>query len=212
MNVAGVTCHAWSSEGLNEGHAHESEIPLATWLAERVYMFEQKAEDVAFLECTPRFPAQQKLTEVFGALGKVFAWTDGPEWHGWPHRRRRVLAVVVNTLTASWVGDTDVSVLKDEYAKLFFRQMVSTGKLLLQASDEERVAEMTAIAVGRKNNVTKSEAAELLDVGDLDSLATLTLPPGGIQRLRDWQELYHEKLAESPKLRAPMRCGSYCWW
>ena len=113
MNVAGVTCHAWSSEGLNEGSAHESEIPLAAWLAERVYMFEQKAEDVAFLECTPRFPAQQRLSEVFGALGKVFAWTDGPEWHGWPHRRRRVLAVVVNTLTASWVGDTDVSVLKD---------------------------------------------------------------------------------------------------
>ena len=85
--------------------------------------------------------------------------------------------------------------------------MVSTGKLLLQASDEERVAEMTAIAVGRKNNVTKSEVAELLDVGDLDSLATLTLPPGGIQRLRDWQELYHEKLAESPSCE-----HSYAMW
>lgn len=40
MNVAGVTCHAWSAEGSNEGQAHDSEIPLAVWMAERLHMFE----------------------------------------------------------------------------------------------------------------------------------------------------------------------------
>ena len=202
LNVAGVTCHAWSAEGLNEGSAHESEIPLAVWLAERVSMFESKSEDVAFVECTPRFPAQERLTQVFGELADVFAWTDGPEWHGWPHRRRRILAVVVNRLTASWVGETDLSLLKEDYGKRFYRQMVAAGDKLMQASEQDRIDEMTVLAVARKNNVTSAQDAALIAAGDLESLATLMLPPGGIQRLRDWQDVYHDKLQERPKLRA----------
>ncbi|CAE7239963.1 unnamed protein product [Symbiodinium sp. CCMP2456] len=202
MNVAGVTCHAWSSEGLLEGTAHESEIPLAVWLAERKFMFEECLEDVLFLECTPRFPAQDRLERVFGDSANVFAWQDGPEWHGWPHRRRRVLAVAVNKRTAAWVGETGLSTLQEQYARRFYRQMSSTGEMLMMASDEERIKEMTAIAVGRKNNVNAKDIAELVEKKDMDGLACLLFPPGGVKRLGEWQGLYMDKKIETPRLRA----------
>ncbi|CAE7249881.1 unnamed protein product [Symbiodinium sp. CCMP2592] len=219
INVAGVTCHAWSSEGLLEGTSHESEIPLAVWLTERKFMFEAELEDVAFLECTPRFPAQERLERVLGDSASVFAWHDGPEWHGWPHRRRRVLAVAVNKRTAAWVGETDLRTLQEEYARRFYRQMCSTGELLMLASDEERIREMTAIAVGRKNNVSTEAVAELVEKRDMDQLACLLFPPGGVRRLAEWQDVFLEKKAEAPRLRAFLcdvdhavgPCGGELW-
>ena len=202
LNVAGVTCHAWSCEGSNEGEAHESEIPLAVWTAERVARFERKEEDMAFLECTPKFPAKEKLGQAFGDLASVFAWIDGPEWHGWPHRRTRVLAAVVNTLTLDWHGAQDSDDLKEEYAGRFHRQMVAAGDLLLQASEEERVEEMMKIAVARKNNVTMDEMTQIVRSQDCDKLSSLVFPPGGIQRMQGWIQIYQEKLKETTKLRA----------
>eukprot|EP00435_Cladocopium_sp_Y103_P067844 s676_g30.t1 len=202
VNVAGVTCHAWSFEGLGEGEAHESEIPLAVWTAERVVRFERKEEDIAFLECAPKFPAKEKLQQPFGDLASVFAWVDGPEWHGWPHRRTRVLAAAVNNLTLDWHGSQDNDELQEEYARRFHRQMVSAGDLLLQADEKERIHEMMKIAVARKNNVTVGEMTQIVQSQDHDKLSSLVFPPGGIQRMNGWIQLYQEKLKETAKLRA----------
>ena len=196
MCSAGVTCHAWSAEGSAEGCAHESEVPLGIWIAERVHRFEECLEDVAFLECTPRFPAQSRLEKAFGSSAKVLAWVDGPQRHGWPHRRSRVLAVIVNLKTAEWLGPPDVASAKADYAARFYRQRVSHGAMLMQAGESERVCEMQALATGRKNNTDRSTIQQLVQSGDLEALAQLILPPGDISRLESWKELYNEKLAD----------------
>jgi hypothetical protein len=46
INVAGVTCCAWSSEGASEGRAHESDITHSIWMEERRARAEQLAEDI----------------------------------------------------------------------------------------------------------------------------------------------------------------------
>lgn len=199
---AGVTCHAWSAEGSNEGQAHDSEIPLAVWMAERLHMFETLKEDLAFLECTPRFPAQERLEALFGDKAHIFSWHDGPEWHGWPHRRKRVLAAIVNKATLEWHGSFDLDELKEQYAEKFYRQMVSPGDLLLQASEDERCREMMKLAIARKNNVTLEEMQDLVARKDLPRLSSLVFPPGGIQRLQGWMQLYKDKMKEGGKLRA----------
>ena len=204
VNVAGVTCHAYSAEGKNEGPGHESEIPLGVWLAERAFLFEKGAEDVAFVECTPRFPAQARLEAAFGDQAWVFSIVDGPELHGWPHRRRRVFGVAINKLTCHWYGAENNADLKADYAKRFYRQMASTGEVLLHATEEQRVDEMMRLAIARKNNVSRPEMQEIIDAGDDDKLQMLIMPPGGIQRVQDWTKLFLEKKAETPNLRAFM--------
>ena len=202
LNAAGVTCHAWSAEGSNAGASHDSEVPLAVWLAERVRMFELHAEDLAFVECTPRFPAQERLEQAFGSLAHVFSWNDGPEFHGWPHRRTRVLAVVVNKATVDWLGPTSLLDLQKDYSERFHRQTVVSGEMLMLAPDEERVEEMTALAHARKNNVQISEMSEIVRSGNLQKLSSLVLPAGGVRRLRDWQQVFEAKIAK-PDARKP---------
>ena len=202
INVAGVTCHAWSTEGSLEGSAHESEVPLSVWLAERVFMFENDMEDACFLECTPRFPAQRRLEEAFGSIGFVFSWVDAAEWHGWPNRRKRILACAVNRRTAVWHGDGSVLELQKDYGNRFYRQMASTGELLFQATSEDRLQEMVGLAVARKNNVNLDEMRQLMAAKDAPKIFSLLLPPGGIARMKDWMQLFQEKKRESPELRA----------
>ena len=206
LNAAGVTCHAWSAEGASAGAAHESEIPLAVWLAERVRMFEQNAEDIAYLECAPRFPAQARLEEAFGTLAKVFAWRDGPEWHGWPHRRNRVLAVAINNATVEWLGPSTLDEVKSDYGKRFYRQNIITGEMLMIASDDDRLEEMMVLARGRKHNVNKEELAEIVESGNFEKLSSLILPPGGVHRLKEWQDVFEQKVASSPNKPRPFLC------
>ncbi|CAE7871568.1 unnamed protein product [Symbiodinium necroappetens] len=202
INVAGVTCHAWSTEGSLEGNAHESEVPLSVWLAERVFMFENDMEDACFLECTPRFPAQRRLEDAFGDVAFVFSWVDAAEWHGWPNRRKRILACAVNKRTAVWHGDGSVLELQKDYSKRFYRQMAATGELLFQATTEDRLQEMVGLAVARKNNVSLAEMQQHLAARDAPKVFSLLLPPGGIVRMKDWMQLFQDKKRECPELRA----------
>eukprot|EP00971_Amphidinium_carterae_P082276 1626980-Amphidinium_carterae.1 len=68
IHVAGVSCTAWSHEGLQEQSAHASETILAAWIAERVHMLEQNHEDLIFVECTTQFPCQQRLEAAFSEV------------------------------------------------------------------------------------------------------------------------------------------------
>lgn len=201
INTAGVTCHAWSAEGKGEGAAHESEVPLGIWLAETVFLFEKEAQDVVFLECTPRFPAQERLTEIFKDLAFVFAWHDGPELHGWPHRRRRVLAALVSKKTMDWLGTSDLAELAKDYSERFHQPAGSDGSVLLQAPLEDRVREMHQLARGRKNNVSLEEMGKIMENKDLFELARLVLPPGGVERLGQWEQEYMEKAKQDPDLK-----------
>ena len=193
MNVAGITCHAWSGEGLQEGEAHESEMPLNAWLAERVFMMEALHEDVAFLECTPRFPAQERLQEAFKSAGvavTVVSVHDCPSFHGCPHRRKRVLAAVINNKTTQWLGHEELSSVQKEYSDLFRRQRMCDYRLLLQAPIEERVGEIWKMARKRRFNVDVNAVREMIDSQDLHSVARISFPPGAIERLRSWRQLF----------------------
>ena len=203
INTAGVTCHAWSSEGKGEGAAHESEIPLAVWLGETMYLFEQGAQDVVFLECTPRFPAQDRLASIFSKIAHVFSWHDGPELHGWPHRRRRVLAALISKETMEWLGSPSLIDLQADYKERFHRQMCADGSILLQASFEDRVQEMHTLAQLRKNNVSLEEMGNVMaDSNHGKEVARLTLPPGGIDRLAQWEQEFKDRRASDQSLSA----------
>ena len=157
------------------------------------------------VECTPRFPAQRRLEETFGDTAVVLAWEDGPEWHGWPHRRRRILSLAVNRSTAEWFGPATSMEARADYSNRFYRQMVSTGEILMQADQEERVQDMVALARARKNNADYTAVETLFVEQDYERLAQLVLPPGGILRLKEWQELHKMKMAEAQATQAPMR-------
>ena len=201
INTAGVTCHAWSAEGKGEGVAHESEVPLGIWLAETVFLFEKQMQDVVFLECTPRFPAQDRLTEIFKDLAFVFAWHDGPELHGWPRRRRRILAALVCKKTMDWLGPSDLPELMKDYSDRFHQRAGSDGSALLRAPLEDRVREMHSLALGRKNNVSLQDMEKIMEGNDRFELARLVLPPGGIERLGQWENEFKEKAKEDPDLK-----------
>ena len=62
--------------------------------------------------------------------------------------------------------------------------------MLLTSSDADRIEEMVALAVCRKNNVTSRQMTKVYHGLDLDELASLILPPGGVSRLKEWQALY----------------------
>lgn len=108
----------------------------------------------------------------------------------------------MNKATLEWHGSFDLDELKEQYAKKFYRQMVSPGDLLLQASEDERCREMMKLAIARKNNVTLEEIQDLVARKDLPRLSSLVFPPGGIQRLQGWMQLYKDKMKEGGKLQA----------
>ena len=196
INVAGVTCHAWSGVGLQEHEAHSSEIPLAVWMAERVYMMEKGIEQMVFLECTPQFPAQSRLEAAFAHLGaRVISLHDCPQLHGWPHRRKRVLACVISP-QLEWQGPDSLQECQADYAARFHRECQVDHHLLLQATKDERVEEMLAMAWKRKYRVTKVEIVKMMDEGDFDGIAQLIFPPGAIDRLKAW-ESHFMKMAET---------------
>ena len=82
INIAGGVCRGWSTVGPGTGEAHDAEVAHAIWLGERVQAFDSGAEGLAFVECTPRYPAYKKLTAVMGHRARVFTIITGPEFIG----------------------------------------------------------------------------------------------------------------------------------
>ena len=113
----------------------------------------------------------------------------------------------VNKHTDAWVGEADLSILQEEYSRRLYRQMCSTGEMLMLASDEERIQEMTAITAGRKHNMSARKIAELMEKTDMDGLACLLLPPGGVKHLGDWQDCCKDKKIETPPLASLAFCS-----
>ena len=58
VEVAGVTCLGWTAAGAHLRDTHQSELAHAVWMEERVARAEAGLEDVGFIECAPRYPAE----------------------------------------------------------------------------------------------------------------------------------------------------------
>ena len=183
-----MTCVGWSAEGLQQQRGHESEVPLAIWLAERVHRQSELLEDIAFLECTPRFPGQERLSKSFGDAAHVFSIVTCPSDHGWPHRRRRILAAVINKKTLQWQGARSVEEVQADFKRRFHRSVGCSAGCLLVADRDEQIKELYQFASQRCNNVSLEDITALFDAQNQEKLEELCFPPGAIERLAAWRK------------------------
>ena len=193
LNVAGVTCVAWSAEGAREGDGHESCVWNSCWLAERVLLAEQLAEDAAFFECTALYPIQRKLVDPLCQTHEVVWLRTNPIWMGYPSVRHRVLGVVMNNRTTRWVGPDTQEERELDFARCFNRDFVLPGCVFLCTSEDERWEHYHKMAKAR-NSVLTLDELKMLD--PLDFLIEIG-PPGLPQRAREWRE-YHQTIGGLP--------------
>lgn len=185
VNVAGVTCVAWSSQGRQERGGHSSEMAHHIWSTERFRFMETGFEDIAFIECVPKYPAKEKLGSAMQGLGTIMSLVDGPEHHGWPHRRRRSLSVILNNQTVRWVGPTDYV---GDFTRRFARATVLTGDQMLVATEKEVHEEYARMARTRKHRLTAMDVPTMSN----SELLPLLVPPGAVHRLEAWRSWWQE--------------------
>ena len=188
-SFGGVTCDGWSTMGSQQRFAHSSELAHAVWIAERKVRAEQCAEDVAFVECTARYPASVKLRPL-ESTHWIFHFKCSPLALGYPVSRSRVFAACINKSTLAWIGPSEYWE-QDFWAK-FGRDCASSGDSLFSASVSERLEEYVQLAAQQKNFITAEKFRTLSDEQCLASL----LSPGQQQRLAKYLQHRHE--LESP--------------
>ena len=188
MNVAGVTCHGWTTEGHQDRFGHPSEIPHAVWLSEREYLHKNGLEHLFFSECTRSYPVREKQANPLKGISTVKWVYAGPEDFGWPHRRPRVLSVGLCDKLVEWVGPEDVQA---DFAARFTRSTVLRGQHLFMSDDDERSQAYSDVARARKFKLSAAEAACM----PLGELAEKLLAPHGNQHLQEWRTLFENKFA-----------------
>ena len=158
LSVAGVTCVGWSCEGAMEGFAHESEIPHAVWMTERRAAEENDLEDGFFAECTVRYPVQ-RLVEYL-PNHEIISIIDGPEKHGWPSKRPRVLIFGFSKRRLQWAGPPQEDIAKD-YALKFHRTTVRAGDVFMAAPPEDVMKEYIELAKIQTYHLSEQEFDEV---------------------------------------------------
>ena len=81
INVAGLVCVAWSTEGSQEQTAHSSGRPHSVWSCERQAFAARGDEHLFFAECTPRYQVQKLLVGEMPDH-EIFNLVTGPETMG----------------------------------------------------------------------------------------------------------------------------------
>ena len=185
---AGVSCLPWTAEGNQEAEASECEVPHSIWMNERKIRALRGQEDIAFIECTPRYPIQSILESNFQHSHKCIWVKLGPELFGWPHKRLRVVGAVLNLKTVMWHGPEDVRDIQKDFARRFHRTTSVGGDIFALASDAERMQEYCTFALKQKNHLSAEELAAI----PKDELLRLLLPPGGVQRFYEWMDCAYD--------------------
>lgn len=181
---AGVSCLPWTAEGSNEGQASDCEIPHSIWMNERKIRASRCQEDIAFVECTPRYPIHDVFQSHFQDT-HFCIWTKlGPELFGWPHKRMRVVGAALNLKTVEWHGPADLHEVQKDFSNRFHKVIELSGDIFALASDEERLSEYCEYALKQKNHLSP----EKIGLTEKAELLRLLLPPGGVQRFYEWLE------------------------
>lgn len=189
INCAGVSCLPWTQEGSGEGDSSACEMAHMVWLSERKCRAEQGLEDLFFVECTPRYPIEDKIAIPLRETHTVVWVKTGPEMCGWPTRRMRVLGVGLSRRSTEWHGPVEQELVQALFEKIFHRASVMDGALLMQSSDEERFEEYAKMARVQRYFFDPIEIQHMKN--DFELLTSL-LPPGGVQRYRAWLQCLNE--------------------
>ena len=185
-SVAGVTCVAWSTAGNQEGTAHVSELYHHVWQIERITMMEKMLEDIAFMECTPRYPAEQRLKDECDHWCYAFWVVAGSQYMGFPSLRERVLGVLLNRKTVKWMGPATQEQVEVEFTELFARSVQMPGGALIADSEEARWNMYLRMANNRHRRSGRTFTVyELQQMEHWELLMTLG-PPGCNQRFGEW--------------------------
>ena len=175
ISFAGVTCDGWSTMGSQARFGHASELPRNVWVVERLVRGEQSCEDVAFVECTSKYPAAEKLSPLLNSH-KVLHFKCSPLQLGYPVSRPRVFAACLNLRTTVWVGPED---WQNDFMDKFGMDCVVAGDTLFVASDEERHLEYEQLAAQQKNFIPAKLFKDFSDDQCLSSMLT----PGQQERV-----------------------------
>ena len=188
MSVAGVTCVGWSAEGQREEFAHESEIPHAVWMTERFQAECKNLEDCFFAECTVRYPVERLAEHLPNHT--IISIIDGPEKHGWPSKRPRVLIFGWSNARLRWAGPhTSREEITKDYSRKFHRTTVRAGDVFMAASADDVMKEYIELAKVQTYQLTEQDFNV---IGSME-LLSMVLPPGAVQRFHAWQKHLSEK-------------------
>ena len=186
VSTAGVTCVAWSNAGKCEGAGHISELFHHIWQVERIAMMESGCEDIGFMECTPRYPAAQRLQEECGEVCEAVWVVAGSHYMGFPALRERVLGALLNRKTVRWCGPAEQKDIEREFTQLFSKSVEMSGGSLLTDTDEERWAKYVRMADNRHKRSGRTFSVAELQALDSWELLMVIAPPGTNQRLDEW--------------------------
>ena len=170
INVAGVTCVAYSAEGKQERGAHKSELPHSIWASERRQWAQDGREDLFFSECVKRYPVQEKLVDKMKGHD-IKSVVTGPLQRGIPVRRDRLGMAGTNKKTILWVGPENY---KADFKQKFHRALQLDGSVFFRASENDRNAMYASYAQGRKHFLRVRDVAKT----DTFELYNMVFPPG----------------------------------
>lgn len=181
----GVSCLPWTAEGSQQGESSDCEIPHSVWVAERHVRGSLGKEDVAFVECTPRYPFKEIFQAELSDTHECVFVKVGPELLGWPHKRMRLLGAGLCRRTVQWMGPDSDQDIQNDFSDRFHRAVAITGEVFCVAPDSDVLAEYIDRARKQTNHVNEDDVRYLLEFSR-DELLRLVLPPGPVQRFHAW--------------------------
>ena len=182
------SCTPWSLRGRQPGDADVAEIPNAVWRAERSVGL----EDVFFSECTPRYPANEKLRDSLPQVdfrSIVFGAND----LGHPTIRKRCMGAGLNRNTVVWIGPEDY---QEDFKRRFFRTTRLNGDVYLAATSDVVQRELRRWCELRGTFYPEDKLIEGWD------MTMGALPPGAASHKVLWGELKADAVSRGEALLA----------
>ena len=100
----------------------------------------------------------------------------------------RILAAGISLSSARWKGPrTDVGVFHD-YSQRYHKAGVTTGSVFMEAPENEVLAYYARLSRNQGHHLDAREIAKV----PRDELLRMVLPPGGVQRFREWLQIIND--------------------
>ena len=122
ISVAGLTCTDWCPGGSQRRGAGVSEQYHSVWLGDRLVSADNNSEDIAFSECSDRYPLVEKQAQPLKDTHKVVGIKISPHLIGFPVMRARVFGAAINRAKMVWVGPSTVPEVTEDVLRMFAPQ------------------------------------------------------------------------------------------